>query len=311
MSEEALLVLLSRGSGLDSVRVPYPTLDSFRKASDKAHVTALAATMGMAVPQQVVVDTHSALAALDLGSLTYPVVLKPARSVAGDGLHRTKLAVAYAENGSALRRLADARPASAFPLLLQQRIEGPGIGIFLLRWEGRVLAQFAHRRLREKPPSGGVSVLSESIATDPTLVSQSRALLAALDWCGPAMIEFKQDRATGRHYLMEVNGRFWGSLQLAVDAGVDFPSLLVAAALGATPMPVTQYQVGVRVRWWWGDVDHLIARMRGGASALALGSRAQAVGQFLRPGPAVRNEVLRAEDPWPFARETIDWLRRR
>ncbi len=50
------------------------------------------------------------------------------------------------------------------------------------------------------------------------------------------MVEFKADARTGTPYLMEINGRFWGSLQLAIDAGVDFPAILVAAALGA-PIP--------------------------------------------------------------------------
>src|SRR5678815_1154177 len=101
--------------------------------------------------------------------------------------------------------------------------------------------RFAHRRIREKPPSGGVSVLSESVAADPETVRKSLALLSALDWNGTAMVEYKQDRVTGQRYLMEINGRFWGSLQLAIDAGVDFPALLVAAALGEHPAPVTQY----------------------------------------------------------------------
>ena len=82
-------------------------------------------------------------------------------------------------------------------------------------------AVFAHRRLREKPPSGGVSVYRESVAPDPSLVARAAALLAGLGWRGVAMVEMKTDARTGTPYLMEVNGRFWGSLQLAVDAGVD------------------------------------------------------------------------------------------
>ena len=42
------------------------------------------------------------------------------------------------------------------------------------------------------------------------------------------MVEFKLDARDGVAKLMEINGRFWGSLQLAVDAGVDFPAILSA-----------------------------------------------------------------------------------
>ncbi|HEX5632505.1 MAG TPA: ATP-grasp domain-containing protein, partial [Gemmatimonadales bacterium] len=205
-------------------------------------------------------------------------------------------------------------PGEAYPLLLQQRIVGPGTGIFLLVWDGETRAVFAHRRLREKPPSGGVSVLSESVAAEPDLVAQSRRLLDAFGWRGVAMVEYKRDAATGVPYLMEINGRFWGSLQLAVDAGVDFPSLLVDCAQGAPPAAPPAFRVGRRLRWCWGDVDHLLTRLRHDDATLSLppGSpgRGRAVLDFLaawRPGQRV--ETFRLDDPRPFVRESLNWLR--
>jgi protein-tyrosine-phosphatase len=52
-------------------------------------------------------------------------------------------------------------------------------------------------------------------------------LVRAAGWHGVAMVEFKLDEVTGECRLMEVNGRFWGSLPLAVAAGADFPYYLV------------------------------------------------------------------------------------
>jgi predicted ATP-grasp superfamily ATP-dependent carboligase len=186
--------------------------------------------------------------------------------------------------------------------------------MFTLIWGGELVAAFAHRRLREKPPAGGVSVYSESIPVDPQLLERGVRLLHDFAWQGVAMLEFKIDRRTGRPYLMEINGRLWGSLQLAIDAGVDFPALLVACALGQRPARPA-YQAGGRNRWWWGDVDHLLARFRSSESELGLPpgapSRWQAARDFLRLWRAGdRNEVLRLSDPWPFVRETVDWLRR-
>jgi predicted ATP-grasp superfamily ATP-dependent carboligase len=204
-------------------------------------------------------------------------------------------------------------PEAAYPILLQRRIVGPGSGIFLLVWDGKLVASFAHRRLREKPPAGGVSVYSESVPADPMLVEQGFRLLCHFGWQGVAMLEFKTDRSTGRRYLMEVNGRLWGSLQLAVDAGVDFPALLVGCALGDTPVS-PGYRVGMRNRWWWGDVDHLLTRLRRSAADLGLPpgapSRGQVLLDFLRVWrPGDRNEILRLTDPMPFVRETLGWLR--
>jgi len=115
---------------------------------------------------------------------------------------------------------------------------------------------------------------------------------------------------------MEVNGRFWGSLQLAIDAGVDFPRLLLDAAAGAPFRSHGSYRVGARNRWWWGDVDQLISRLRRSRARLALSpgapGRAAALAEFVRatiaPG---RNEILRAEDWRPFVHETMLWLRGR
>lgn len=119
------------------------------------------------------------------------------------------------------------------------------------------------------------------------------------------MVECKQDRSTGRYVFMEVNGRLWGSLQLAVDAGVGFPGLLVACARGAPVEPVLAYRVGVRSRWFWGDVDHLYLRLTRSSEGLHLPpdapSRLDAVRDFFRIRPGRdRDEILRWRDPAPF-----------
>ena len=130
------------------------------------------------------------------------------------------------------------------------------------------------------------------------------------------MVEYKLDAATGQPYVMEINGRFWGSLQLAVDAGVEFPRLLVDLAQGRDPGPQPRYRTGVRSRWFWGDVDHLLARLRHSREELTLPADAPGLGRVLadvlipwRPGD--RNEILRLSDPGPFVRETVDWFRGR
>jgi predicted ATP-grasp superfamily ATP-dependent carboligase len=148
-------------------------------------------------------------------------------------------------------------------------------------------------------------VLCESRPLDPALEAQARRLLGALGWRGVAMLEYKQDLRTGRTVLMEVNGRFWGSLQLAIDAGVDFPYLNHQLALGQPLDLPPAYRTGVRSRWWLGDVDHLLARLQGDASNLPedAPSRWQAVLAFLTPGRSGRTEVMRRDDLRPGFRE--------
>jgi hypothetical protein len=129
------------------------------------------------------------------------------------------------------------------------------------------------------------------------------------------MVEFKIDRTTDTPYLMEINGRVWGSLQLAIDAGVDFPALLVAAACGSMPEPTTHYRAGVRLRSWWADVDHLLARIRHSPARLSLPpdapDKSSVIRDFFRWRPGDHMETFRFYDPAPFFRDSADWIRRR
>jgi predicted ATP-grasp superfamily ATP-dependent carboligase len=128
----------------------------------------------------------------------------------------------------------------------------------LLDGERRPLAIFGHRRLREYPITGGPSTLRESYRNE-ALIEQSLRLLRTIGMVGVAMVEYKVDPCSGQPLLMEVNPRFWGSLQLAVLAGVDFPVLYHKASLGMDVQPVLTYPEGVLCRWLWpGDLLHFL-----------------------------------------------------
>ena len=313
VSEGSLLAVLGSPDLFEGITVPFPNETVFRRVCDKRAVLEAASELGIATPAQHMLREPNELATvISSGALQFPVVLKPSRSVISDPNRRSKVGVTYAADAGELRARVASYSRAAFPLLLQQRIVGPGIGVFVLRWNGRTVAAFSHRRLREKPPSGGVSVYAESIALDPALLAHAEALLAHFAWRGVAMVEFKIDRATDTPYLMEINGRFWGSLQLAVAAGVDFPRLLYTVAQGKRIARQSSYEIGVRNRWWWGDFDHLIARVWRSNAHLQLPpdspSRTRAILEFFRWRPGDQNEVLKMSDPRPFIRETINWL---
>jgi hypothetical protein len=112
---------------------------------------------------------------------------------------------------------------------------------------------------------------------------------------------------------MEINGRYWGSLQLAIDAGVDFPRLHLDVAEGHGPASPPEYRAGIRSRWELGDLDHLLTRLirRDRDLFLPPGSpgRLRTLWDVLRPRGGDRREVLRLDDPRPFARELLGWLR--
>src|SRR5262245_57436298 len=206
-TEASTMALLEHRNLLGPVRIATSDLTRFRRATDKAALMALASQLDVDVPAQWTLESVEDIDKVP--TQRYPLVVKPARSVVTGVAGRRKVGVRYARDRAELAEIIRWLGPEAGPFLLQARISGPGVGIFLLRWNGSILATFAHRRIREKPPSGGVSVCCESIEASSELVGQSVRLLEALDWEGVAMVEDKQDRRTGRHYLMEINPRFW------------------------------------------------------------------------------------------------------
>ena len=71
------------------------------------------------------------------------------------------------------------------------------------------------------------------------------------------MVEFRYDRLTRSATLMEVNGRYWGTLGLPIQAGVDFPFYHWQLAHGECPQVPHCYAVGLRCRWTAGYIRRL------------------------------------------------------
>jgi predicted ATP-grasp superfamily ATP-dependent carboligase len=263
ISDIAMHVIGPRKSEFERhTRLPIPDYKAFKTISDKYNLMKMAVELNVAIPDTIFVQDGNVDQALPKIS-AFPVVVKPTCSLVKHENGWRKTAVHYAHNESDLRDLYRQHDYLKVPSLIQTRVIGEGQGVFVLMNDGMPLAMFAHRRLREKPPSGGVSVLRESIALDKTLVDSALRLLQHMRWHGVAMVEFKVDHLTGVPLLMEINGRFWGSLQLAIDAGMNFPWLLLQMATGRTVNPFdSSYRTGIKSRWLLGDLDHLLMRLR-------------------------------------------------
>jgi predicted ATP-grasp superfamily ATP-dependent carboligase len=299
MTELTTALLLKNKSSLSAITLPWPDLESVDLLADKSALMRLAESLGIPTPRTWYADNPASLPC-NLDELPYPLVLKPGKSWLNVHNVWIRSSVRVADSPEDALHILESDPAfRQQPFVLQEYISGHGQGIFALYDHGKPLAFFAHRRLREKPPSGGVSVLSESIPVDPVLRSHARSLLDRVGWHGIAMVEFKvSDR--GMPYLMEVNTRFWGSLQLAIDAGIDFPWLLYRLACGEQANTDAHYRTGIRLRWLLGDLDSLYLTLRDRKS-YNRGEKIKSVIQFITPSFfRTRHEVFRWDDPGPF-----------
>lgn len=228
--------------------------EAFRIANDKHAAGELARKLGIPLPEEMPVGSvEEAERALEAFGL--PLVLKPVSSFTLDRLDRKRHVVKVfraEELPGAVRGLL-----AGGPVVAQKHVNGVGYGIEILADKGGILAAFQHRRVHE-PLHGGGSSYRVSEPLDPEFLEATSRLLEAVGYSGVAMVEYKRDRRSGEWIFVEINGRFWGSLPLAVAAGVDFPFYLYQYLVeGRRDFP-RGYRVGLYgrnllmdLRWSW------------------------------------------------------------
>jgi hypothetical protein len=240
------------------------------------------------LPGHVLVERgHESRAEAPLARLRTPLYLKVdgVHAAGGDGS-----AVRRFDGLDALRRALPDVLARYARCMVQEHVEGAGVGAFFLRWKGEVIASLMHRRLHEVPYTGGQSSLRETWWNDAVYADAARRL-EALDWQGVGMLEYRWDPASGAFRLMEFNARFWGSLHLALFAGVDFPALLIDAWRGRA-RPASPPSPGLRCRLTFPkEIEYVASRLK--ARRLGFGDKLGTILEFFALGldPRVRTDL--------------------
>jgi predicted ATP-grasp superfamily ATP-dependent carboligase len=241
--------------------IPIGSNEQVKRILSKNRLLAFARSLGISCPTTILIPAKGARSGSEeIASLSFPCVLKSDVSYSEDTKGNfDKHPVYYPESLEELRALINRIDT---PLLVQERISGVGVGVFALCMEGQTKCLFAHERLLEKPPSGGRSVLSKAIPLGAAPTEQATMLLRELQWSGPAMVEFKRDEQ-GRFHLMEVNPRFWGTLQLAISSGIDFPLATHQLFVDQKEFTLQEsYKAGLRLRWLLGTCDHMFINLK-------------------------------------------------
>ena len=269
-----------------------------------------AARVGIRTPR-----TEQAASMADVDALSrtlrFPVVLKwanpllagPALAASGLKPEKTVYCNTPAELIVYMKRF---EPVGLYPLV-QEYCAGYGLGQFILMRNRQVHYTFQHKRVHEWPPEGGFSSMCESLPREQhaELMAKSAALLRELAWEGVAMVEYRHDPATGESALMEVNGRFWGSLPLAYHSGANFATLCYRLFGLKEKVDQVPYRSGMRCRFMVPETKRLL-RILFGQRHIAdktlvfrrLPTLAGFCLDFLRPSS--RYYVFDVRDPKPF-----------
>lgn len=222
-----------------------PDISKILLAENKAASLKAAAENGIPCPYTLYSRTFEEFT-YNLTKIEGSYVIKPVRGSGSKG-------VLYSDHisGMDLKKHWD----SYGRLLIQERVpaDGKGVGVeVLMNGQHECVAFFCHERIRQYPNSGGPSTHCKS-AYHAQLIQQSISLLKALQWVGVAMVEWKEDTQNGGYKFMEINPRFWGSLELSSRCGINFPELYVRQALGerlpACNVERPCYEIGKACRW--------------------------------------------------------------
>lgn len=289
-----------RAAFADHVGTPWVDGDRLERARDRRRLLERAADAGVDVPE------FGLLAEWDDWESRTVVKPRYTMQVRDGGVRYGPVGVQ--EPGESPDAAA-VREAMGHDPLVQSYVPSAGeYGFFALYDDGDPVVTFQHRRVRSYSYAGGASVYREAVDV-PALRTAGRRTLDALDWHGPAMAEFRRDARDGSFRLLEVNPRFWGSLPLAVTAGVDFPGQYYRLAGGqlddvGPPDGRNDYDLGAGCHKLRGEASYLYSVFRDEYDHVERPSPTRSVATVLASVVAERNfDFLSAADPAPFVRD--------
>ena len=225
--------------------------EAFLATFDKYRTTLLAESCGIRLPRWSLVRAPQEIDAVS-AAFSPPLVLKPISSF-DLAYVAERREVQIIPNGAefvpALKKML-----SDGAVLVQRYFKGEGVGVNLLVRDGQILAASQDRFLHE-PPAGGNASYRVSAPLDPSLFDAARTLAAALQYTGVMMVEFHVNPVSGDWILIEINGRFWGSLPLAYAAGMDFPLYLFQMLVEGRTNFSSKYRMGIYCRHLRFDVS--------------------------------------------------------
>lgn len=232
-----------------NIRIPISDINTLEKLNNKILSYEVAKSAEVPVPDTIIPQS--------LDEIISFIKQSGRRAVIKKGWSRSAQGVFFLngdEDENVIRKIISGNKLEFGKFIIQSYVSGETYGVSLLMNQGEPRAIFTHKRLRERIKSGGPSTLRVSTRNQP-LEEYAVRLLSSRKFHGVAMIEFKYDEIKKQGWFIEVNPRFWGSVGLAINAGVNFPYLLFQMAIDGDVEPILSYKEGLKAKWLLGDIS--------------------------------------------------------
>jgi len=267
--------------------VPYASHETVIRAHHKLELAKACGRVGLATP------ATSEATELELGRWLPPYLVKASlhAPLSGEGGPARLNARIVHDSATAACRAAEIRAAGSIPLL-QELVQGQLMACALVAdRSGEIIARTAQLAQRIWPLDVGVSARARTVELDITLWDRIAALMRELGWFGLVELQFVVP-SDGPPRLIDLNGRFYGSLALAVAAGPNLPAIWAALATDRIPPLSARPLAGLRFQWMEGDFRRALEERHGGI--------ARDVWSCLSYSPGAVHSVWSKRDPRPL-----------
>jgi predicted ATP-grasp superfamily ATP-dependent carboligase len=197
----------------DLDRILVPDLKYLKIANDKGNLAQFFCREGIATPQTTTINSFHISS-----ELSFPILFKPRIQCGGTGIK-------IVNNLFELKKLRKNNPTGFHSGILQSIIKGPEYGVNILAFNGKLLNHSIQKDIcySNKPFSPAQEI---QFINDEEILGLAEKVVEKLKWSGVAHLDLIYDSVAKEYKIIEINPRFWLSLDGSLKAGINFPELL-------------------------------------------------------------------------------------
>jgi len=233
--------------------IPLPDYNIFSIAIDKGKTMEVAIQNSIPIPRTLFEyeDISDIKNWMNEENIAYPIIVKARKrgDIWGSGTRVVKNEKQLLDVLKEFKRIGKKEPIYNYERpLIQEYINGKIYDCCVLYNNGKLRAMLTQIREKTAHPWGGAGAVN--ITNDiKEIKAQTKKLMDSIKWYGPAQVEWVYDTIDQNYKLIEINPRLWGTLQLSIEAGINFPELIIEMVKNGDIEEHFEYKTEIKHRW--------------------------------------------------------------
>jgi carbamoylphosphate synthase large subunit len=232
------------------IAVPISDREVVERASDRWKMSNAISRLNVKIPKTFSPANKNQLENA-IEQIGFPLVIRPRLSRGARG-------VTYCKDKKAAELTFEQLKRDYGPVIVQELVSGGPGSVYAVQtlWDSdhRLCSSIVYQKLRERPPSGGVSWVGRTVSNDKLTDSAVSIMKEIGPWTGPAGVEFKISSSNNEPYIMEINPRLQAPVLFLAKAGVNSAELWLRIALNEKVVPQFEYKEKYFIRFTFDKV---------------------------------------------------------